>query len=87
MLRPANLPSGAQATASQVRALDSWATRASNAFASYQDTQDTDASLRSVVSRAVGWSSLPESDKALLGYGLNELHGTPVELRPSAKVP
>ncbi|MGW6391627.1 flavin monoamine oxidase family protein [Streptomyces sp. NPDC055103] len=66
------LPSGAPATASQVRALDNWAARAANALASYQDTQDTDASLRSVVHKAVGWSSLPDSDKALLGYGLND---------------
>ncbi|MFI1154665.1 flavin monoamine oxidase family protein [Streptomyces sp. NPDC020817] len=66
------LSSGAPATAVQVRALENWATRAANALASYQDAQDADASLRSVVDKAVGWTSLSDSDKALLGYGLND---------------
>ncbi|MFJ9610789.1 flavin monoamine oxidase family protein [Kitasatospora sp. NPDC101176] len=66
------LPSGSPATAAQVQALNSWAAKTANALTSYQDTQDSDTSVRSAVQKALGWSSLSEYDKALLGYDLND---------------
>ena len=66
------LPDGKAATNAQVQAINGWAAKTASAISKYQNNQDRDASLRSVVEQAVRWSSLSDYDKALLGYDLND---------------
>ncbi|WP_225836349.1 NAD(P)/FAD-dependent oxidoreductase [Streptomyces sp. NK08204] len=66
------LPDGSEAGDAQERAIERWQTKMEDALAAYQDNADSDASVRSVVERALHWSSLSDHDKALASFGLND---------------
>jgi monoamine oxidase len=66
------LPGGSLATGAQVQAINGWTSKAASALSAYQNKGNVDASLRSVVQKAVGWNSLSDYNKALLGYDLND---------------
>ncbi|MEU6971473.1 FAD-dependent oxidoreductase [Kitasatospora aureofaciens] len=63
---------GGKLSDAQAKALESWRKKAADALTSFQDEGDKDASVRSVVEDAVGWSSLSDQDKALLNWDLND---------------
>ncbi|MBP2055592.1 monoamine oxidase [Streptomyces griseochromogenes] len=60
------------ADGARAKAIAGWQSKMGDALASYQDDADKDASVRGVVERALGWSSLSEDDKALISFGLND---------------
>ncbi|MFD0274207.1 flavin monoamine oxidase family protein [Kitasatospora sp. NPDC127111] len=63
---------GGKLSDTQAQALERWRKKAAGALTSFQDKEDKDASVRSVVEGAVDWPSLPGEDKALLNYSLND---------------
>lgn len=66
------LPDGTEVDGAQAKALKGWQTKMEDALAAYQDNADNDASVRSVVERALNWSSLSANDKTLASFGLND---------------
>jgi monoamine oxidase len=63
---------GSELSDSQAKALAHWRKAAADALTSFQDKEDQDASVRSVVEDAVDWSTLSDEDKALLNWDLND---------------
>ncbi|ARF59219.1 hypothetical protein B1H19_03630 [Streptomyces gilvosporeus] len=66
------LADGSEVDGAQAKAIDRWQSKMEDALSSYQDDADKDASVRSVVERALRWSSLSDDDKALISFGLND---------------
>ncbi len=66
------LPDGGVTTQAQSQALEAWGLRVSDALSSYQDSADTDTSIRTALARAVG-TDLDDRDRELLAYNINEL--------------
>ncbi|MFG2859175.1 flavin monoamine oxidase family protein [Streptomyces sioyaensis] len=66
------LADGSEVDGAQTKVIAGWQTKMEDALAAYQDDADKDASVRSVVERALGWSSLSDEDKALVSFGLND---------------
>ncbi|WP_310719021.1 flavin monoamine oxidase family protein [Streptomyces lydicus] len=66
------LTDGTEVEGAQAKAIAGWQRKTEDAVAAYQDDADKDASVRSVVERALHWSSLSDTDKALVAFGLND---------------
>lgn len=66
------LPDGAETTRAQSQALESWGTRVSDALSSFQDSTDTDTSIRAAITRPFG-ADRDDRDRELLAYNINEL--------------
>ncbi|MER7674200.1 NAD(P)/FAD-dependent oxidoreductase [Kitasatospora sp. NPDC096128] len=66
------LATGPEIEGAQAQALERWRKAAANALSAFQKKDDDDASVRSVVQDAVGWSKLSDSDKALVSFALND---------------
>ena len=66
------LPDGAETTRAQSQALESWGTRVTDALSRYQDSTDTDTSIRAAITSALG-ADLDDRDRELLAYNINEL--------------
>lgn len=66
------MPGGAETTPAQSQALEAWGEQVADALSSYQDSADTDTSIRAAVARAVG-AGLDDRDRELLAYNVNEL--------------
>ncbi|MFG2118830.1 flavin monoamine oxidase family protein [Streptomyces sp. NPDC048710] len=66
------LADGSEVDNAQAKAIEGWQSKMEDALASYQDDADKDASVRSVVERALHWSSVSDDDKALISFGLND---------------
>ncbi|MFI2185320.1 flavin monoamine oxidase family protein [Streptomyces sioyaensis] len=66
------LADGSEVDDARAKAIEGWQSKTEDALASYQDDADKDASVRSVVERALDWSSLSDEDKTLISFGLND---------------
>lgn len=66
------LPDGAETTPVQSESLESWGTRVAGALADYQDSADTDSSIRTALApHAI--TGLTGTERELLDYTINEL--------------
>jgi monoamine oxidase len=63
---------GQELEGAQAQALARWQKAAANALTAFQKKDDDDASVRSVVQNALGWSTLSDTDKALASWALND---------------
>lgn len=66
------LPDGGETTPAQSQALEAWGERVADALSDYQDSADTDTSIRAALARAVG-AGLDDRDRELLAYNINDL--------------
>ncbi|MGW6391629.1 flavin monoamine oxidase family protein [Streptomyces sp. NPDC055103] len=66
------LTNGSQAEGAQAQALERWRDETADALTAYQNSQDRDAAMRGVVERTLGWSTLPDGDKAMINSALND---------------
>lgn len=66
------LAGGQEIEGAQAQAFERWQKATANALSAFQKKDDEDASIRSVVQNAVGWSKLSDSDKAMVSYALND---------------
>ncbi|MEE1784931.1 NAD(P)/FAD-dependent oxidoreductase [Streptomyces sp. SP17BM10] len=66
------LAGGQKVEGAQAQALQRWQKDTAEALASYQDDDKQDVSVRSAVQDALGWSHLPDGDKTLISYALND---------------
>lgn len=66
------LPDGSEVDDAHEKVMEGWQSKMEDALAAYQDNADKDTSVRSVVERALHWSSLSDDDKVLASFGLND---------------
>ncbi|MEV0415850.1 NAD(P)/FAD-dependent oxidoreductase [Streptomyces sp. NPDC050448] len=66
------LAGGQEIEGAQAQAFAHWREATANALTSFQKKDDEDASVRSVVQNALGWSKLSDSDKTLVSWALND---------------
>ncbi|TQK52865.1 monoamine oxidase [Streptomyces sp. SLBN-118] len=66
------LTDGSEAEGARAKAFERWQDETADALTSYQDNQERDASMRSVVERQLDWSELSKDDKAMVNSALND---------------
>ncbi|MFD8705467.1 flavin monoamine oxidase family protein [Kitasatospora sp. NPDC059648] len=63
---------GQEIAGPQAQSLQRWQQDTAKALSSFQSDDNQDEAVRAVVQNALGWSSLSDSDKALISYALND---------------
>ena len=67
------MPEGREATPAEESAIEKWGERIADELANYQDDNDTDSSIRSVVRGALASERLEGASHEMLSYNLNEI--------------